>query len=106
MQRERPVALSPWYGNQPFILSGRKSRYRQVASGVDQGRAYATLTQAFEGGIDRHAFRDPSEIELDSDGQRDLPVYRVDFDAAPASSRLAGDDGIEIDRREFIEGAA
>src|ERR1700682_182756 len=105
MQRKRPVALSPWHGNQPLILSGRQSRYRHVASGVEQGRAYAALTQAFEGGIDRHTFRDPSEVELDSDGQRDLPVYRVDFDAAPAPPRLAGNDGIEIDRLEFIEGA-
>src|ERR1700682_3745763 len=104
MQWKRPVALSPWHGNQPGIIRRGKSSYGQVASGVDHGRAYAALAQAVEGGIDRHAFRDPTEIEPGSGGQGDLPVYWVDFDAAPASSWLTGNDGVEIDCREFVEG--
>ena len=76
-QRDRPELLPSWRRNQPLLGIGRESQDGEVAPGVDQGRTYPAQAQLLQGGIDGHAFGDPSKVELDADGQCHAPAYRI-----------------------------
>src|SRR5712691_3303441 len=105
MQRYRPELFPSWHGDLPVFRRRRMSQDGQVASRVDQGGFDPVLAQLLQGGIDGHALRNSSEIELNTDGEGHLPTYRIYLNAAPSSSRLPGDDRIETDSRKIIEGA-
>src|SRR5260221_14707644 len=99
MQRDIPELPLPWYGDLPLLFSGRESQHGEVAPAVDESGAYPALLQALQCGINRHALRNSSEIELDASRQCHLPAYRVYLDAAPSSSRLPGDVGAKTGTR-------
>src|SRR5260221_2522371 len=103
MQRDIQELPFPWYGDLPLLFSGRESQYGKVAPTVDESGADPALRKALQCGIDRHALRNSSEIELDASRQCHLPPYRVYLDTAPSSSRLSGNDGIESNSRKLIE---
>src|SRR5436309_3114500 len=99
-KRDRPEPLLPWYCNQPVLRSGRESQYSEVSSRIDHCGTYPALMELLQGGIDCHAFRNPSEIELDTGREGYEPAYRIYLHATPSSSWLPGDYRIESDSRE------
>src|SRR5258708_2111477 len=103
MHRDLPELLSPCYGNLPVFFRRREPQPGRVAPTVAQGRLYPALLQALQRGIDRHALRNSSEIELYARGKGHLPTYRVYLNTTPPSSRFAGDDGIESNNWKRIE---
>src|SRR5712691_10024348 len=104
MQRDSPEPLPPLHCNRPLLESLRKSQDGEVTARVHHGRVYSALAQALQRCIDSHAFGDSPEIELDANWEGHMPTYRVYLNAAPSSSWLPGDNGIETDRRKVIEG--
>src|SRR5260370_14624426 len=103
MQRDIPELPFPWYGDPPLVFSGRESRQEKFAPAVDESGPYPAWLRALQWGINRHALRNSSEIELDASRQCHLPAYRVYLNTAPSSSRLSGNDGIESSSRKLIE---
>ena len=59
--------------------------------------------QLLQGGIDCHALRNPSEIELDTGREGHEPAYRIYLHATPSSPWLPGNYRIETDSRKVIE---
>src|SRR5205807_9233863 len=82
----------------------RKSQDCKVATCIDHSRAYSTLTQALQGGVNRHTFRNSSKVEFGTDGERYLSADWIYPNAPPSPSRLPRYNGSETNSWKVVEG--
>src|SRR5579859_2259184 len=61
--------------------------------------------QLLQSRIDRHAFRDPAEVEPGADRESCSLAGSIHLNTAPPTSRLHRYRSIETNRRKVVEGA-
>ena len=91
----------------PRPPAGRQAVHREIAAGAHQRRVRPERREQLERGIDRHALRDPAQVEAGPRGERDRASCAVDDDpsppaAAPRPTDRLGGAGPELVERAVV----